>query len=82
MTTRNLHRALIVAHGQPSDPAPAEADLAVLAAAIAAQLPDWQISSATLADPDALARAITGPFGLVYPMFMAGGWFPTVELPR
>jgi sirohydrochlorin ferrochelatase len=74
-------RALIVAHGQPSDPAPAEAELARLAAAVVAHLPGWQVTSATLADPDALPRAITGTNGVVYPMFMSGGWFTATHLP-
>ncbi len=75
-------RALIVAHGQPSDPAPAEAELAFLAAAVADHLPGWHITSASLADPGALARAVTGAPGLVYPMFMAGGWFTKTQLPQ
>ena len=81
MTTSFPQRALIVAHGQPTDPAPAEADLARLAAAVAAHLPNWQVTSATLADPAALARAVTGARGLVYPMFMTGGWFTATHLP-
>lgn len=75
-------RALIVAHGQPSDPAPAEADLAHLASAVAAFLPTWHVTSATLADPDALAEAAIGDVGLVYPMFMSGGWFTATHLPE
>ncbi len=82
MIPPNPHRAIIVAHGQPSDPAPAEADLALLAADVAALLPGWIVTSATLADADALPRAVTGPDGLVYPMFMAGGWFTTTHLPE
>lgn len=74
--------ALIVAHGQPSDAAPAEAALGLLAAAVASHLPGWIVRSATLADPDALARAVTGNCGLVYPMFMAGGWFTSTHLPE
>lgn len=74
-------RALIVAHGQPSDPAPAEAELALLAVAVADHLPGWHITSASLADHGALARAVTGTQGLVYPMFMAGGWFTKTHLP-
>lgn len=81
MTSSSLQHALIVAHGQPSDPAPAEAELALLATAVAAHLPNWQVTSATLADPDALAHAITGSCGLVYPMFMSGGWFTATHLP-
>ena len=81
MTTSSPQRALIVAHGQPTDPAPAEADLAKLAVAIGAHLPKWQVTSATLADPAALARAMTGAQGIVYPMFMSGGWFTATHLP-
>ena len=78
-----IKQALIVSHGQPSDPEPAEAALALLAAKVAALLPDWRVDSATLAKPDALAAAVAGHArGVVYPMFMAGGWFPMTELPR
>ncbi|MFT4149621.1 MAG: CbiX/SirB N-terminal domain-containing protein [Paracoccaceae bacterium] len=75
-------RALLVAHGQPSDPAPAEEELALLAERVAAQLPGWQVGAATLAAPGALARAVRGGTGLVYPLFMAGGWFTRVHLPQ
>ncbi len=51
-------RALIVAHGQPSDPAPAEAELAALADAVAAHLPGWRVGHATLAASGALASAL------------------------
>lgn len=81
MTSFPHRRALIVAHGQPTDPASAEADLARLARAIAQYLPDWQVTSATLADPAALASAVTGAHGFVYPMFMTGGWFTASHLP-
>jgi len=75
--------ALIVAHGQPSDPLPAGAEIAFLAAKVQALMPGWHVRSATLAEPDALARAIAaaGPDGLVYPLFMAGGWFTATHLP-
>lgn len=75
--------ALIVAHGQPSDPAPAAAEIAALAGRVQALMPDWHVRSATLAEPDALGRAVAqaGPSGLVYPLFMAGGWFTRVNLP-
>jgi sirohydrochlorin ferrochelatase len=74
---------LIVAHGQPSDPAPAEAALAALAAQVAEHLPGRQVGSATLAAPGALAAAVArlGPTGAVFPLFMAGGWFTRVHLP-
>lgn len=75
--------ALIVAHGQPSDPEPAEAEIAALAAKVQALMPDWHVRSATLAMPGALAARVAeaGPQGLVYPLFMAGGWFTQVNLP-
>lgn len=75
--------ALIVSHGQPSDPAPAEADLARLAAVVAELLPGWQVGSATLAAKGALAQVVArlGPRGVVFPLFMAGGWFTRVHLP-
>ena len=74
---------LIVAHGQPSDPAPAAADLAAFAQRVAAYLPGRWLGSVTLAEPQGLADALAqaGPGGLVFPMFMAGGWFTRVHLP-
>jgi sirohydrochlorin ferrochelatase len=73
---------LLVAHGQPSDPAPAEADVARLADKVATELPDWDVRSATLAAPDALRHALTGTSApLVFPLFMADGWFIRTALP-
>lgn len=79
----NAPAALIVAHGQPSDPEPAAAELAALAARVALHLPGWKVASATLAEADALGARVAelGPRGLVYPMFMAGGWFTRTHLP-
>ena len=82
MKSNPPRRALIVSHGQPSAPAPAEADLARLATAVALLLPDWQITSATLAGPDGLARAVISGPGVIYPMFMSGGWFTASHLPQ
>ncbi len=77
--TRN---ALIVAHGQPSDPEPAAHALEGLAAAVAAVLPGWDVRAATLAEPGAVARAVAGrATGVVFPMFMTGGWFTRVQVP-
>lgn len=75
--------ALIVAHGQPSDPLPAAAEIAFLAAKVQALMPDWQVQAATLAEPGALEQAVAmaGGAGLVYPLFMAGGWFTATHLP-
>jgi sirohydrochlorin ferrochelatase len=53
-----------------------------LACQVAGHLPGWDIRFATLALPGALAAALDPEPGLVYPMFMAGGWFTKVELPR
>lgn len=75
--------ALIVAHGQPSDPAPAAAEIAFLAAKVQALMPDWHVRSATLAEPDAVAQSVgMTRTGLVYPLFMAGGWFTRTHLPE
>ncbi|MFO1202458.1 MAG: cobalamin biosynthesis protein CbiX [Tabrizicola sp.] len=75
--------ALIVAHGQPSDPRPAGATLEALAGQVQALLPGWSVGAATLAEEGAVARAVAGrPGGLVFPMFMAGGWFTKVQIPR
>jgi sirohydrochlorin ferrochelatase len=76
------HNALIVAHGQPSDPRPAGAALEALAAKVQTLMPGWQVGAATLAEPGAMARAVSAqPGGLVFPMFMAGGWFTRVQIP-
>lgn len=75
--------ALIVSHGQPSDPGPAEAEVAALAARVAAHLPGWSVRAATLAQPGALGHALHGVTGAVrvYPLFMADGWFTQTHLP-
>ena len=74
--------ALIVAHGQPSDPRPAGAAMEDLAARVKALMPGWEVAAATLAEPDAIARAVEGRAGgVVFPMFMTGGWFTKVQIP-
>lgn len=75
--------ALIVAHGQPSDPRPAGAALEALAARVQALMPGWSVGAATLAEEGAIARAVAGRSGgVVFPMFMAGGWFTRVQIPK
>lgn len=76
--------ALLVAHGQPADPVPQEERLADLARQVAEVLPDWDIRSATLAHVGALQGALhqAPPDTLIYPFFMAEGWFTGKELPR
>ncbi len=73
---------LLVAHGQPSDPLPAARELVALAARVAQHLPGWRVSAATLAEPGALERLQDTPPGLVFPVFMAAGWFTRVALPQ
>lgn len=74
--------ALIVSHGQPSDPDPAEAELGRFAARVAGALPGWHVGSATLAKPGALdeALAAAGPAPRIYPLFMTEGWFTGAAL--
>lgn len=74
--------AIIVAHGQPSDPDPAEAEIAALARKVAARLTGWTLRSVTLAKPGALDRAVAGlDAPLIFPFFMADGWFIRTALP-
>lgn len=75
--------AVIVAHGAPADPEPQEAILRDLAARVAAELPGWQVRGATLARDGALEAALAGLAApLVYPLFIAEGWFTRSLLPR
>ncbi|MGB7321472.1 MAG: CbiX/SirB N-terminal domain-containing protein [Albidovulum sp.] len=75
--------ALIIAHGQPSDPEPAEVDMATFTAKVAEYLPDWQIGSVTLAMPGGLKKALqTYDKPLIFPLFMADGWFIRTLLPK
>ncbi|MCX7644387.1 MAG: CbiX/SirB N-terminal domain-containing protein [Rhodobacteraceae bacterium] len=74
--------AVIVAHGQPGDPEPQEAALQALAARVAAHLPGATLRGATLAQPGALEAALAGLAApLVYPFFMAEGYFTGRALP-
>lgn len=75
--------ALIVAHGQPSDPRPAGEALEALAGWVQALLPGWDVRAATLAEDGAIARGVAGQAGgVVFPMFMTGGWFTKVQIPK
>lgn len=76
--------ALIVAHGQPSDPVPAEEALAALADRVRQVLPGLRIASATMANPGVLERAIEAlpEQAPVYPLFMAEGWFVKTALAK
>jgi sirohydrochlorin ferrochelatase len=75
--------ALILAHGSPADPAPQEAAMQTLAAAVAGYLPGWRVTGATLAMPGALGAALGAhATPVVFPFFMAEGWFTLREVPR
>nr|WP_155094514.1 CbiX/SirB N-terminal domain-containing protein [Paracoccus aestuariivivens] len=71
---------MIVAHGQPGDPGPQQAAVETLAAEVARHLPKTRVRGATLAMLGALDIAVDA--ALIYPMFMAEGWFTRSELPR
>lgn len=77
-----MTQAIIVSHGQPSDPQIGEAEIAALARSVSAYC-DFSVSGVTLASPGALeAQLDLDPDTVVYPMFMANGWFTRTELPR
>lgn len=72
---------MILAHGQPSDPLPAATEVEALASAVGLHLPGWRVRAATLAEPGALERLAGEEPGLVFPLFMAAGWFTSVAVP-
>ncbi len=75
--------AVLVAHGAPADPMPQEAALRHLAEAVAAHLPGWAVRGATLAVPASLPAALAGLTApLIYPFFMAEGYFTGRALPE
>lgn len=78
-----MKEVVIIAHGSPSEPAPQEAFLQNLAQQVAALRPKDTIRGATLATPGSLERALSGLSApIIYPLFMAEGWFTRRELPR
>ncbi len=79
-----MPHAIIVAHGQPSDPEPAEASLAKFAAEVNAHAADVSVHSATLANPGVLEEVMDSlpDDTVIYPLFMAKGWFVTSALPK
>jgi sirohydrochlorin ferrochelatase len=73
--------AVIVAHGSPSDPAPHERAVQGLAEMVESLLPGWQIRGCTLAAPgrfEAVLEGLDAP--MIYPFFMASGWFTETYL--
>jgi sirohydrochlorin ferrochelatase len=82
-TERDRRDAVVVAHGSPSDPAPQDAAMAALAAAIAGHRPGLNIRGATLAGEGSLERALAGLHRpMIYPFFMAEGYFTAEVLPE
>lgn len=77
-----IDRIVIVAHGQPSAPGPQEGYLIALGHAVSGLL-GLPVQGCTLAAPGALELALSGARApLIYPLFMADGWFTRRELPR
>ena len=75
--------AILVAHGSPADPVPQEAVMKALAVRVAMFRPGWAIRGTTLALPGALEETLSRLHKpLIYPFFMAEGWFTKVNLPR
>ena len=79
-----MPHALIVAHGQPSAPIPAENALAAFTAEVDALCDGVNVRSATLAAPGALEERLSElpDTTVIYPLFMAKGWFVTSALPK
>ena len=75
--------ALIVSHGQPSDPDVGEAEIAALASKVGGHLPGARVEGVTLAAEGRIeALSADRPGALIYPIFMADGWFTQVQLPK
>jgi sirohydrochlorin ferrochelatase len=73
--------AVIVAHGQPSDPAGPECELSALAASVAGRMPGWTIRGVTLAATGALEQALdTLDRPAIFPFFMSDGLFIRTNL--
>ena len=75
--------AILVSHGQPSDPDVGEAEIAALASSVGALLPEARVEGVTLASSGRIeSLSAERPGALIYPMFMADGWFTQVQLPK
>lgn len=76
--------ALLVSHGQPSEPDVAEVEIASFSDLVAPHLPDFRVEAVTLAKRGRLEEMVaafeTPP--LVYPVFMTDGWFTQTALPK
>lgn len=75
--------AIIIALGQPSDPKPHDVTMQEMAEKVAALLPGWTIRGATLESPGSVAAAAEGlDRPLIYPLFLANGFFMAQVLPK
>lgn len=75
--------AIIIALGQPSAPKPHDAAMQAMAKKVAALLPGWTVRGATLESPGSVAAAADGmERPLVYPLFLAKGFFMAQVLPK
>lgn len=75
--------AIVIALGQPSAPLAHDAVMQTMAREVGALLPAWDVRGATLESPASLAAAAEGQLQpLVYPLFMAHGFFLEQVLPK
>ena len=75
--------ALLVAHGAPADPWPQAAVMMALAVRVAMWCPGWHLRGVTLAEEGALEHALAAMDApLIYPFFLAEGFFTGTALPR
>jgi sirohydrochlorin ferrochelatase len=75
--------AVLVAHGSPGHPEPQDQAMAELALRVSSLLPGWTVRGATLASHGSLQQALHGlATPMVFPFFMAEGFFTRDVLPR
>lgn len=75
--------AIVIALGQPSAPLAHDTVMHAMARDVGSLLPGWDVRGATLESPASLATASEGQVQpLVYPLFMARGFFLEQVLPK
>lgn len=75
--------AIVIALGQPSAPLAHDAVMRAMARDVEALLPGWNVRGATLESPASLAAAAEGQLQpLIFPIFMAHGFFLEQVLPK
>ena len=76
-------QAVLVSHGAPSDPQSQERAIQALAVRVRFWAPDWQVSGTTLSAKGKLEATLTSlPDAVIYPFFMAEGYFTRIALPK